>query len=402
MSIPILQQLKVDQMLKVSQSLGYSAQQAWLKCIFPQWFTKLRFPMLAVLAYSLSVVDVALIIGPTNPPTFAVLVWQWFNDPDLSLLPRAAAGAVILFGLASSIIILARAIEWGVTKGYRHWQYAGRHSISLPGKPLFLTIFALTVVMVPLMAVWSVAQRWRFPNLSPTQFSGRFWQYEWDAIVATIGQSLIIATICATVALVLALIAQEYRVRYKWQVPGYIIAIPMLIPQLSVLFGLQVITLYTATDAYFFWVCWAHIFFAFPYVYLSLDGPWRSYDEGLTRIGLSLGKHPINVWMKIKLPILLPAIAFAWAIGISVSLAQYLPTLILGAGRIATLTTEAVALSSGFDRRVTAIYAIWQAILPLIFFSLAMILSRTHSRYRRLSIKGLLPNESLSRKPHHP
>ncbi|MCV5737738.1 ABC transporter permease, partial [Escherichia coli] len=69
----------------------------------------------------------------------------------------------------------------------------------------------------------------------------------------------------------------------------------------------------------------------------------------------------MQAWLKVKLPILLPAIAFAWAIGISVSLAQYLPTLVLGAGRISTITTEAVALSSGFDRRVTAIYAIWQA-----------------------------------------
>ncbi|MCV5838282.1 ABC transporter permease, partial [Escherichia coli] len=67
--------------------------------------------MLAVLAYSLSVVDVALIIGPTNPPTFAVLVWQWFNDPDLSLLPRAAAGAVVLFAIASLLIGFARLME---------------------------------------------------------------------------------------------------------------------------------------------------------------------------------------------------------------------------------------------------------------------------------------------------
>lgn len=85
MSIPILQQLNVDKIEKVSHSMGYSTAQTWWKCIFPQWLAKLRFPMLAVIAYSLSVVDIALIIGPTNPPTFAVLVWQWFNDPDLTL-----------------------------------------------------------------------------------------------------------------------------------------------------------------------------------------------------------------------------------------------------------------------------------------------------------------------------
>ncbi|MEI8609553.1 thiamine ABC transporter permease, partial [Enterovibrio sp. Hal110] len=243
--------------------------------------------------------------------------------------------------------------------------------------------------------------RFRAP-LQPSRYSLRFWEYEWDSILGTVSQSLLIALITASVALGFALVAHEYRLRHKLQVPGYIIAIPMLIPQLSVLFGMQVATLYLSSDAHFFWVCWAHVFFAFPYVYLSLDGPWRSYDEGLTRVALSLGKSPLRVWLKIKMPILLPAIVFAWAIGISVSLAQYLPTLVLGAGRISTITTEAVALSSGYDRRVTAIYAIWQALLPLVFFSFAILVSRLQSRYRRLSMKGLLPNESLYRKPRHP
>ncbi|WP_146866165.1 ABC transporter permease [Aliivibrio fischeri] len=386
MSISILTQLKIDQIEKVSASLGYSKAQMWWKCVFPQWLTKLRFPMLAVIAYSLSVVDVALIIGPTNPPTFAVLVWQWFTEPDLNLLPRAAAGAVVLFAIASLLIAFARLVEWTVTKGIKCWQYSGRSGISLPGKSLFLLIISLTVLMVPLMIIWSFAQRWRFPDLLPSRYSERFWQLEWDSILSTINQSLSIAIISASIALVLAVLAHEYRIKYKWQVPGYIIAIPMLIPQLSILFGLQVVTLYLSSDSYFFWVCWAHVFFAFPFVYLSLDGPWKSFDTGLTRVALSLGKSPLQAWWKVKMPILLPAIVFAWAVGISVSLAQYLPTLMLGAGRISTITTEAVALSSGFDRRVTAIYAIWQALLPLFFFTFAIMISRLPIKCRRLSI----------------
>ncbi|WP_063668639.1 ABC transporter permease [Aliivibrio fischeri] len=386
MSISILTQLKIDQIEKVSASLGYSKAQMWWKCVFPQWLAKLRFPMLAVIAYSLSVVDVALIIGPTNPPTFAVLVWQWFTEPDLNLLPRAAAGAVVLFAIASLLIAFARLVEWTITKGIKCWQYSGRSGISLPGKSLFLLIISLTVLMVPLMIIWSFAQRWRFPDLLPSRYSERFWQLEWDSILSTINQSLSIAIITASIALVLAVLAHEYRIKYKWQVPGYIIAIPMLIPQLSILFGLQVVTLYLSSDSYFFWVCWAHVFFAFPFVYLSLDGPWKSFDTGLTRVALSLGKSPLQAWWKVKMPILLPAIIFAWAVGISVSLAQYLPTLMLGAGRISTITTEAVALSSGFDRRVTAIYAIWQALLPLFFFTFAIMISRLPIKCRRISI----------------
>jgi putative thiamine transport system permease protein len=176
----------------------------------------------------------------------------------------------------------------------------------------------------------------------------------------------------------------------------------MLVPQLSILFGIQIVTLYLKADAYFLWVIWAHVFFAFPFVYLALDGPWRAFNVRLMTVASSLGKTPLQAWLKVKFPLLFPAIVFSWAIGVSVSLAQYLPTLMLGAGRIATVTTEAVALSSGFDRRVTAIYAIWQALLPLLFFVLAVLLSRLHRHYRRFSIKVVFSHDTGSQKHRHP
>lgn len=402
MSIPILRQLKVCESLKIASSLGYSEAAAWWKIILPQWFAKIRFPMLAVIAYSLSVVDVALIIGPTNPPTFAVLVWQWFNDPDLNLLPRASAGAVILFVIATLLISLARLIEFVVVKYANNWQYSGRYAIRLPGKSLFVVVSGIVTAMVPLTIIWTFAQRWRFPDLLPSRYTMRFWEYEWEGMTSVISQSLTIAIISASIALVLATVGHEYRNRYRLQIPGYVIAIPMLLPQLSILFGLQVATLMLNDSAYLFWVCWSHVFFAFPFVYLSLDGPWRGFNDQLTKASMSLGKSPLYTWFHVKLPLLFPAIVFAWAIGISVSLAQYLPTLVLGAGRIATITTEAVALSSGFDRRVTAIYALFQALLPLLFFTIAVLVNRLHTRYRRIKFKGLLVNDALARKPRHP
>ncbi len=58
----------------------------------------------------------------------------------------------------------------------------------------------------------------------------------------------------------------------------------------------------------------------------------------------------------------------AFAVGFSVSIAQYMPTLWLGAGRFPTLTTEAVALSSGGSNGILAARALWQLLLPLIIF----------------------------------
>ncbi|GAL07195.1 ABC transporter permease protein YnjC [Photobacterium aphoticum] len=85
--------------------------------------------------------------------------------------------------------------------------------------------------------------------------------------------------------------------------------------------------------------------------------------------------------VQVKRPIVQPAILMGLAVGISVSLAQYLPTQMLGAGRISTITTEAVALASGQDRRVMAIYGLLQGLLPLLFFGLAVFINRRTSRY---------------------
>ncbi|NOH63033.1 thiamine ABC transporter permease [Vibrio sp. RE88] len=405
MSIPVLQQIKIDKLYQVSTSLRYSPAQMWWKAVFPLWLVRMRFALFAVMAYGVSVVDLSLILGPTNPPTLAVLVWQWFNDPDLSLIPRAASGAVMLFVLASLLLVLIVLVEKLLVGHFGQWQYSGRRGFSLPGKTLFTFSAILAGVMFPLMLIWSFAHRWRFPDLLPTRYSDRFWSNEWLNILPTINQSLIIAAVTACFALILGVVAQESRIRFRLHLPGYVIALPMLIPQLSILFGIQITTLYLSGDAYYIWVIWSHVFFAFPFVYLALDGPWRSYDNNYTRAALSLGKTPLFVFFHIKVKLLLPATLYAWAVGASVSLAQYLPTLMLGGGRIATVTTEAVALSSGFDRRVTAIYAIWQAILPFVFFVSAILIGRFALRqpdYQQQTNKDALTHDAVSRKPRHP
>ncbi|MBD1572982.1 thiamine ABC transporter permease [Vibrio sp. S17_S38] len=408
MSIPILNNLNIQQTLHIAHSLQYSTAQAWRRFIFPQWWKHIRFPLFAVVAYSASVVDVSWIIGPTNPPTFAVLVWQWFNQPDLNLLPRAAAGAFVLFILCSLLIALLWILERYFLSYQRNWLIKGRNNKAsttssylskMPHPPLAKLLFPIigiiSLTTIPVLLIWTFAQRWSFPDFWPSSWSLRFWVSEWPYIQQTLLSSIYIALISSFCALVLAIIAHEYRHKYRFSLPMYIIALPMLVPQLSLLFGIQIVTLWLDHSPYYFWVLWAHCFFAFPYIYMTLDGPWKSFSTKLTQTAYSLGLSPIKTWFKVKMPILFNAIIFAWAVGISVSLAQYLPTQMLGAGRISTLTTEAVTLSSGHDRRIMALYALWQAILPFLFFALAFSANKWRSYYRNFTVSssGLLKSQ---------
>ncbi|MCQ4504641.1 thiamine ABC transporter permease, partial [Vibrio parahaemolyticus] len=76
-------------------------------------------------------------------------------------------------------------------------------------------IALLALRTIPHMVVWRFAHRSRYPDLLPSRYSLGFWEYEWHSILGTLEQSMMIAVISATFALSLALIAHEYRLRYR-------------------------------------------------------------------------------------------------------------------------------------------------------------------------------------------
>mgnify|MGYP001627911619 FL=1 len=87
-------------------------------------------------------------------------------------------------------------------------------------------------------------------------------------------------------------------------------------------------------------------------------------------------------WL-VRLPLLTRAVLTAAAVGLAVTVGQYLPTLLIGAGRFATVTTEAVALASGGDRRMIGIYGLLQMVLPFAGFACALLIPAFLFRHRR-------------------
>ena len=64
------------------KSLGYGRWQCLRWLVLPALLPALGMVLLATTAWSLSAVDVALVLGPGNPPTLAVLAWQWLSQGD--------------------------------------------------------------------------------------------------------------------------------------------------------------------------------------------------------------------------------------------------------------------------------------------------------------------------------
>ena len=195
------------------------------------------------------------------------------------------------------------------------------------------------------------------------------------------------ATLLSLALAILWLEGEDRSGRPVGGIASALLYLPLLVPQIGFLYGLQLVVLRLDLDGTWHAVLWGHILFVFPYVMLALSDPWRAMDRRYLRAAAALGSSPTRVLLVVKLPILLRPLMVAAAIGFSVSVAQYLPTLFIGAGRVTTLTTEAVALSSSGDRRVVGVYATLQAMLPMLIYSLAFILPRIVYADRR-ALKG--------------
>jgi len=395
MALAAMQQNEIKQLIdrqyKMALSLGYYPFTAFCKAVLPSLYPFMRLPIYAILAYSSASIEIPLILGPNSPPTLAVAVMQWFNDVDLSLRIKASAGALIQIALTLSVLLTWRLLEQCVkrfglstfTNGRR--QYGDLCWKILTHTTTFLVLFFIVLALLGLV-LWSFAGFWPFPNAYPDQLVSLHWNSALQQLPQTITNTVLVGITATAIALFFTLFALEAEQQHQTQLgsaASLMIYLPLLVPSVAFLFGIVWVKELLGVKAVFSAVVLGHLLFVMPYMFLSLAISYRKLDLRYAKVAASLGCSPFKIFYAVKLPQLLPPMLFSCALGLAVSFGQYLPTLLLGGGRINTLTTEAVAIASGASRRLSAVYVIMQILLPIVGFILAWLIPKLIFRPRQ-------------------
>jgi len=393
MTLAALNQARAGSSITVARALGYARATAWLKIVFPLVYRQIRLPVYAVLAFSMSVVDVAIILGPNTPPTLAVQVVKWMNDPDLALRFRAAAGATLQLGLVIGALGLWYLVERAIARLGLSWIERGargarltEHLLRAAGMAGGVMVAVAVFAGLGALAVWSVAALWQFPDALPDAFTLRNWVRHGPNLTGPMIDTLIIASVATALALFLTIACLEAEHRHGLRPANralVLLYLPLIMPQVAFLTGFQTLTLGAGIDGGRSAVIIAHLVFVLPYVFLTLADPWRAWDHRQGLVARALGAGPDRVFWKVRLPMLLRPALTAGAVGFAVSVGQYLPTLLVSAGRVQTLTTESVALASGGDRRAIGVFALAQTAAALAPFLIALIVPNLLWRHRK-------------------
>ena len=375
--VDALRRLPTSKTMSVARTLGYPGAVVFAKVLLPQIYPRIRIALWLVLALSLSVVDVALVVGPggaNHPPTLAVLALRQLTEAGGRARFAGAATACLLLAIVAGAIAAWWMLEHVVAALGRAWvERGGRGVIVAMAARVAAVICTLGFVAGALslakLLTWSFAGSWPTGAPWPSDLTLAHWIADGrDAGVAALA-TVVVAITATAIALLLAVGGLECEDRSGVRAPAgspWLLWVPLLVPQIAFLVGIRILLTGTRLDGTWVAAIATHSIVVVPCLMLAIAGPWRALDRRYARSARSLGVAPRRALLRIKLPLLAGPLLVACAIAVTASADQYLPSLFAGSHGVTTLTTRAVALASGADRHATGVYATLQWLVPLL------------------------------------
>jgi putative spermidine/putrescine transport system permease protein len=219
---------------------------------------------------------------------------------------------------------------------------------------------AILLPFVPLF-IWSLSDRWFFPDLLPARFGLRAWTYVFDIagaqIVSALWQSVAVSAVTALISVTVGVPAGRVLGLYQFRAKNLVavlLVLPVIVPSLSVAMGLHLWFLRLGLTETAAGVILVHLTFCLPYAVFVMWGVFANYNPDFEDQARSLGASTLQVISRVMLPFIWTGVAVAGLFSFLLSWSQYLSTLIIGGGTITTLPILLFALMGSGDRPVAA------------------------------------------------
>ncbi len=190
---------------------------------------------------------------------------------------------------------------------------------------VFLTLPAAVVVMTSV----NPTEMLKFP---PQGFSLRWYErafaYEdfQNAFYNGITVTLFASTFAAIVGTAAAYLINRFQFRGR-KLLEFILASPLITPRFTTGFGFLLLGSQLELSNSYFIVILTHTVLVLPFVTRSVYVSLANVDLSLERSAANLGASPLNVLLRITLPLLIPGIAGGWIVASILSFTEFTASL---------------------------------------------------------------------------
>ncbi len=236
-------------------------------------------------------------------------------------------------------------------------------------------LYALLLAPLALFVLYAFSTRWFYPQPFPQEWNpSAFTRLFADPRVRTaLRDSLSLGALVSLLSLVLGfpaartLSTQTFRGReWVW----LMFFLPTVLPPLAIGMGLNVLFLRLGLAGTFTGVVLAHLAPALPYTILTLAGVFSRYDPNYEHQARTLGAGQWRVFFQVTLRLIWPGVLVAGLFAFLISWSQYLLTLLIGGGRVLTLSMLLFSAVSGGNPATIAALALVFAAPPVAIIAL--------------------------------
>jgi len=251
-----------------------------------------------------------------------------------------------------------------------------------------LLIGIIIAILLPLLVIviWSFAKRWAWPNLLPTGLSLRGIEElfgEHSNVLNILTSSIALSMTVAIVATIIGVMTARAVSLYDFYGKRLILfgsILPIIVPSTVFAMGIHVIFIKNGLNDTIAGVIITHIICALPYTVHILAGVTKSIGDDLEIQAQVLGCTPVRSFFIVTFPLLLPGILSSMIMAYIISFSQYFLTLLIGGGKVKTLSVVMVPFISGGDRTLASAYALLFVISSVCVFIVIDLIIRVFTR----------------------
>ncbi len=144
-----------------------------------------------------------------------------------------------------------------------------------------------------------------------------------EGLVQAAGHSVLIAITSATLATIIGTLAAVALHRYQFKgkaILSSMVFVSMLTPEIVLAIALLIIFIVLGIQLGFWSLLIAHITFCLPFVIVAVYSRLKGFDMKMLEAARDLGATEGQVFLKIILPLALPAVASGWLLSFTLSL----------------------------------------------------------------------------------
>ena len=378
-SISAIEQFGARKFFNLGKSLQHTTFSVWCVLLFPLIYHRIRLIVFIVIAFAASVVDMSLLLAPSTPSTLAIQILQNYQSSEPKSLFIASNLALIQL-----LVILKLFLIWFLLEKLLSNKYLFTflvNAVSYKSNLIKYFTFTLIVILSILSFLtiissflWGLGGNWYFPNLLPKNISFEvltiFLNENKSLILISVFIPLIVSILSCLIVTLWVELTESLNKRNQF-LEG-LIFLPLLIPQISFLIGMQSFLIPLNFNNFLLPLIIVELFYVIPYSFIILAPSFRAISKDILKVASSLGKNRFERLILVKIPMIMPTFLLSIAIGMLVSFALYTPVYFIGAGRVTTLTVETLNLSLSGAKRDLGVATIFQIIIPIIILLLVI------------------------------